>query len=81
MNRLYAYDRGAKLEHYKGLPTIQEILTVSHREARLTLHRRQGSTDDWEMIEATAGASVDLVSVGTALAVDDVYRGGLEDVG
>jgi Uma2 family endonuclease len=75
------YDRGPKLSHYKSLPTVQEVLIVSHTEARLTLHRRQGTTDDWEMIEAAAGASVELVSVGTGLAVDDVYRGGLEDVG
>jgi hypothetical protein len=33
------------------------------------------------MTEATAGASVELVSIGVALAVDDVYRGGLEDIG
>jgi Uma2 family endonuclease len=75
------YDRGEKLRHYKSLPTVQEILIVSHQEARLTLHRRHDGSDDWETTEATADDSVGLVSVGTTLAVDDVYRGGLEDVG
>lgn len=73
------YDRGAKLSHYKSLPSVHEVLIVSHREAHVTLHRRKDGTDDWETSEATAGGLVDLVSVGAALAVDDVYRGGLED--
>ena len=31
------YDRGEKLRHYQTIPTVREVLIVSHREPRLTL--------------------------------------------
>ena len=34
------YDRGEKLRHYTGLPSVREVLIVSHRAPELTLHRR-----------------------------------------
>ena len=37
------YDRGEKLRHYKGLPSLREVLFVSHRRAELTLHRHEDS--------------------------------------
>jgi Uma2 family endonuclease len=73
------YDRGEKLRHYKLLPSVREVLIVSHREPRLTLHRREG--DDWKVLEAVAGQTLDLAAVPCRLAVDDVYRDGLEDAG
>jgi hypothetical protein len=42
------------------------------------LHRR-GPDGIWSAIEDTGGHVLDLVSVGAKLAVDDVYRDGLED--
>src|SRR5205823_7312286 len=42
------YDRGEKLRHYKSLPSVQEILVVSHREPRITLHRRE-SGGNWSI--------------------------------
>jgi Uma2 family endonuclease len=71
------YDRGEKLRHYKLLPSVTEVLIVSHREPRLTLHRREGG--GWTTTEARPGEVVALASVPARLAVDDVYRGGLED--
>jgi len=72
------YDRGEKVRHYKSLPSVQEILIVSHREARLTIHRRN-NTGSWSTGEVNTGDSVELASVAATLAVGDVYRGGLED--
>jgi Uma2 family endonuclease len=72
------YDRGEKLTHYQRMPSVQEVLLVSHRSASLVLHRRSES-GAWQAVEATAGQSVDLLSVGIRLQVDDVYRDGLED--
>ena len=72
------YDRGEKLKHYKSLATVREILIVSHREARITVHHRDDD-GDWSSVEAKSGESVQLSSVAASLAVDDVYRGGLED--
>ena len=74
------YDRGEKLRHYKSVPSVQEVVMVSHREARLTVHRRDDA-GGWSTVEAKTGDSVELASVAATLTVDDVYRGGLEDAG
>lgn len=73
------YDRGEKLRQYQHLQSVREVLLVSHREPRLTLHRRQES--GWSVLHAGAGEVLVLESVGVRLAVDDVYRAGLEDAG
>ena len=73
------YDRGEKLRHYKTLPSLREVMIVSHRAPEVTLHRREDS--GWTMATAGAGAALDLASVGTRVAVDDLYRDGLEDLG
>ena len=74
------YDRGEKLKHYKSLPSVQEILIVSHREPRVTIHRRE-SDARWSITESTPGESIRLDSVSVTLTIDDIYRGGLEDAG
>jgi len=71
------YDRGEKLRHYTALPSLREVLFVSHREPRLVVHRRQDS--GWEVSEARAGTTLSLESIAATIAVDDVYRDGLED--
>jgi len=71
------YDRGEKLRHYQQLPSVSEILIVSHGGPRVTLHRRDAS--GWTVIESGAGDSLDLSSVGAKLNVDSLYRDGLED--
>ena len=72
------YDRGEKLTHYQRLPGVKEVLFVSHRHPSLLLHRR-GSDGSWSSIDAAAGQTLELSSVGAQLSVDDVYRDGLED--
>jgi Uma2 family endonuclease len=74
------YDRGEKLRHYKHLSSVREVLVVSHREPRMTIHRRD-EAGAWTVIEAGAGQELVLESLGARLAVDDVYRAGLEDAG
>jgi Uma2 family endonuclease len=73
------YDRGEKLRQYQQLPSVREVLFVSHRGAALTLHRRDG--EHWIVIEAGASASLELVSVGARIAVDELYAEPLEDLG
>lgn len=72
------YDRGEKLRHYKSLPSVQEVVIASHRELRLNVHRR--GEDGW--IEQVAGPAehLTLESLARDLSVDEVYRGGLEDL-
>jgi Uma2 family endonuclease len=72
------YDRGEKLRHYRQLPSLQEVLIVSHREPRVTLVARE--QDQWTSDDYRAGQSVPLRTLGRSVAVDDLYRGGLEDV-
>jgi Uma2 family endonuclease len=72
------YDRGEKLRHYKALPSVREILIVSHRESLLTVHQR--AEPDWITVTARSGLSVALEGVTARLAVDDVYRDELEDM-
>jgi Uma2 family endonuclease len=71
------YDRGEKLRHYQQLPSVSEILIVSHRGPHITLHRRDSS--GWLVIEGGAGDTLELSSIGVKLNVDAVYRDGLED--
>jgi Uma2 family endonuclease len=74
-----AYDRGEKLRHYQQRASLQEVLIVSHREPRVTLVRRQ-EQDRWTSDDYLAGQSVPVRTLASSLAVDELYRGGLEDV-
>ena len=73
------YDRGEKLRHYRSLPSLREVVIASHRGPRLTLHRR--GDEGWEEELAGPGDALSLDSVASRIAVDDVYRRGLEDLG
>lgn len=72
------YDRGEKLEHYKQIPSLRECLLVSHREPGIEIWRRRGD-GPWERQAAGRGERVRLPSLDCEIAVDDIYRGGLED--
>jgi Uma2 family endonuclease len=71
------YDRGEKLRNYQTIPSLREILIVSHKAPRITMHRR--AEGQWTSVEAVGGESLTLQSIGGILRVDDVYRDGLED--
>lgn len=66
------YDTGGKLEAYKTIPTLREYIIVSHRERRITVHRR--SDDTWTMRVAIAGGKVAVETLGVELTVDTIYR-------
>lgn len=68
------YDTGTKLECYRTIPSLREYIIVSHRERRITVHRRDAS-DAWIVRVAIAGGRVSLDSLACELIVDDVYRG------
>lgn len=72
-NSTEGYDRGKKVEYYKAIDSLREVLIVSHREPWLTLHRRTND-GSWTVTEARRGESVKLESVGASLSVDDLYR-------
>jgi len=66
------YDRGAKLRHYQQLPSVREVLIVSHRGPTVTVHRRGDA--GWTELRAGAGESIELASLGARLDVDQLYR-------
>lgn len=67
------YDTGAKLEAYQTIPTLREVILVSHRERRITIHRRD-TAGTWSMRVAITGGRVAVESVGAELIVDTIYR-------
>ncbi len=68
-----AYDRGAKLEHYRGLETLREIVVVSHEQRRVELHRR-GEDEQWTVVTGTDGQTIELESLGARLDVSALYK-------
>jgi Uma2 family endonuclease len=72
------YDRGEKLRNFQTLESVQEILILSHREARVSIHRRAQS-GEWSVEEARAGDTFALASLGTTVEVAALYAAGLED--
>jgi Uma2 family endonuclease len=67
------YDTGTKLEAYQTIPTLREVILVSHRERRITIHRRD-ATGAWTMRVAIAGGRIAVESLGAELIVDTIYR-------
>jgi len=67
------YDTNGKLEAYKTIPTLREVILVSHRERRITIHRREAD-GAWVMRVAIAGGRISVESLGAELVVDTIYR-------
>lgn len=65
------YDRGAKLDHFKRIQSLREIVIVSRRERRVEIHRRGRAR--WTVTNATSGGAA-VESIGVILDVDEIYR-------
>jgi len=68
-----AYDRGEKLEQYRRIPALIEVLFVAHDARRLDLARRS-EDGAWSTLTAGDGSSLELESVGCPIDVAEVYR-------
>jgi Uma2 family endonuclease len=66
------YDRGEKLDHYKKIPSLREVVFVSHDQRRVEVVRR--SAEGWGSLVATGLETIRLESVGAELPVEEVYR-------
>jgi Uma2 family endonuclease len=64
------YDRDAKFQAYKHLPSMQEYVLLSQEEPRIEVYRR-GDREPWTCETAGPGAAVTVH--GAAIRVDDVY--------
>lgn len=64
------YDRGDKLDHYKKIASLKEVLLASHRERLVEVWRKTGAR--WTRHEYRDVAQ--LASIGCALLLADIYR-------
>ena len=67
------YDTGLKLDAYKTIPTLREYIIVSHRERRITVHRRN-EAGTWTMRVGIAAGRVTVETLEAELVVDAIYR-------
>ncbi len=67
------YDRGEKLDHYRRIPALRQVVLVSHDTRRLEVWTR-GEGDAWTCAEVGDGGVADLRSVGGRLDVREVYE-------
>ena len=65
------YDRGAKFEHYKRLPTLDQYVLVSHRERRVDVWTR--ADDGWTCATAGDGERAVLGSIAAEIHVGELY--------
>lgn len=77
-------DRGAKLEHYKQIPSLRAVVIVSHRERLVEVHEHVLDLDGvpcdiWTTTAVTAGTVVQMSlsndEVEVELDVDELYDG------
>lgn len=72
-NSTQDYDRGEKLRHYQQIPSLAEVLLVSHRRPQVTVHSR--SSTGWEQQEFRQGETLVLRTPKLSLSVNEIYDG------
>jgi len=66
------YDRGGKAAHYRRIPSLREYVLVAQTEPRIEVFRR-AEIGRWELLEARAGETIEIASLGARLDVSAVY--------
>jgi Uma2 family endonuclease len=66
------YDRSEKLDHYRQIPSLAEILLVAYDQRRVQIWRREG--DRWSHTEIADDGVVALSSLGCELPLTEIYR-------
>lgn len=74
------YDRIEKLEHYKQIPSLREVVLVDYKERLVEVWSRR-EDGRWTRTEARAGKSAAVDSIGVTLSVDEIYRDPLAGAG
>lgn len=67
------YDRTEKLEHYRELDSLAAIVFVAHDRAEIAVHERD-ARGPWRLSTAREGERLEILSLGCALDVDEIYR-------
>jgi Uma2 family endonuclease len=71
------YDRGEKLENYKRIPSLRNVVVISHREPRADVWFRPSEAESWSHAATTKGR-VELASIEGTLDLDAVWRAARE---
>ena len=72
------YDHGEKLTHYKQIPSLEAIVIVSHREARVDVWSRPPDSPLWSRTSAATGGSAAVPALGCLLDVDAIWGAAAE---
>lgn len=72
------YDHGEKLAHYKQVPSLEAIVIVSHREARVDVWSRPTDSSVWSRASAGSGEAAPVPALGCLLDVDAIWRAAAE---
>jgi Uma2 family endonuclease len=67
------HDRGVKVDRYRELPSVQEILLVASSERRIQLWRRQG--ERWSVEDVIGDATFRLESCAIEIPLAELYAG------
>lgn len=67
------FDRGAKFDGYRSIPTVEEVLFVSQLERHVTHHTRQPD-GAWVLRDYRDAAAVPLVSLPHPLPLSAIYH-------
>jgi Uma2 family endonuclease len=67
------HDRGRKLDHYRQLPSLKEILLVASEERRVQHWRRQGTR--WVVDDLIGDADLWLATVRGVIPLAAIYDG------
>ena len=67
------YDRGAKFERYRAIPTLADYLLVAQDRVHVELYTRQPNAA-WILREWNdAGAKIEIASLGCSVAISEIY--------
>jgi Uma2 family endonuclease len=69
------FDRGAKFEQYKSIPSFEEYLLVAQDRPHLTRHSRLDDGSWNETLVDSLDASVQLKPAGFELQMREIYDG------
>ncbi len=70
------YDRGAKLEHYQRIPSLEAVVIVSHREPAIDVWTRHAQ--GWQHVNYGAGTVAEIGPIACTLEVSAVFAAGAE---
>jgi Uma2 family endonuclease len=72
------FDRTTKFEDYQAIETLEEYVLIDQEKIAVECRRRVAG-DRWESRTYQAGDRVELISIGLAIPITDLYAG-LDDL-